>query len=388
MDSNDLWVRRGSKIHGPFSHEQVKAGIKTGKIVPSDELARSESGPWKSVADSVRPSSAQMQASSSVALPPPPPPPTPPPLASSAGLSSRSQQLVHQLDTTHFLIEGMPHQQVFETLKQAAARNHTVTGAFLKSGLIRGMGDSGIEFVVKVEKTDEGVSFLVDGTTPEGPANFGVLFNPLSVEGWATAGVVGLFNSFVNDSAARTVAGDVSLLIVNLLDSLGAAELVTGNLSGTVDAGALSHQLRALPHSVLTSIDHNRLVTNFPHDALVPTIYQLLKAQEAVNPQSVASKLGLQLATRYDIVQNVALAEAGRAVTANIPDGRGTVYTWTMVVDVKEIGSGQSEVSVSVKCNAPAALDLLGYVKKRCMKQSEYIRDAIETHLKIKMEGG
>ena len=393
MDSNGIWVRRGSKVHGPFTDEQVKAGIKSGKVLPTDELARSDAGPWKSVADSVRPSSTQANASSTLASPlaakaTPSNSGPPTPRASQSGPPVSSQQLVHQLDTTHFLIEGMPHQQVFETLKQAAARSHTVTGAFLKSGLIRGTGDSGIEFVVKVEKTDEGVSFLIDGSTPDGPANFGVLFNPMSVEGWATAGVVGLFNSFVNNSAARTVADDVSLLIVNLLDSLGAAELVTGNKSGTVDAGALGQQLKALPHVVLTPIEHNRLVTNFPNESLVPTIYQLLKAQEATNTQSVASKLGLQLGTRYDLVQNVALTEGGGGVTANIPDGKGTIYTWTLVADVRAVGSGRSEVSVNVKCNAPAVLDPLGYVKKRCIKQAEFIRDAIATDLKMKMEGG
>ena len=385
-----IWVKRGAKIHGPYSKQQIKTGIKSGQVLQSDELARSDAGPWKNVAEAVQPSSKQKNAlPASESLPSAKAVSSnsdaPTPLASQSDQLDSSEQLVHQLDTTHFLVEGMAQQQVFENLKQAAALNHTVNGAFLRSGLIRGAGDSGIEFVIKVEQTDEGVSFHIDGSTPDGPADFGVLFNPLSLEGWGMAGAVGLFNSLVNNSVANSVENDVSLLIVNLLDSLGAAELVTGNQSGTVNSGALEQKLKALPNKEVTSIEHNRLTTNFPNESLIPTIYQLLKDQERNNSPNLVHKIGFGLTSRNDLIENVTLMDGGDGVTANVPDGKGT-WIWTLTVAVSENGSGRSELSINVTCNAPSMLDLGGYVKKRCIKQAEIIRDLIAADLKTKME--
>ena len=143
-----IWVKRGAKIHGPYSKQQIKTGIKSGQVLQSDELARSDAGPWKNVAEAVQPSSKQKNAlPASESLPSAKAVSSnsdaPTPLASQSDQLDSSEQLVHQLDTTHFLVEGMAQQQVFENLKQAAALNHTVNGAFLRSGLIRGAGDSG-----------------------------------------------------------------------------------------------------------------------------------------------------------------------------------------------------------------------------------------------------
>jgi len=125
-----------------------------------------------------------------------------------------------------FVVEGAPYEFVFGNIKHSVARSHSVTGAFKRSGTIRGEGNSGIQFIVNVTKTDEGVEFGIDGETPDGPVNFDAFFDPTEAEGWALAAGTALFNSAVNYSAEQTVERDVQLLLHNILSGLDATHLI------------------------------------------------------------------------------------------------------------------------------------------------------------------
>ncbi len=44
------YIRRGSKLHGPVSTEQLKKLAATGKLKPDDQLAQSKAGPYRTAA--------------------------------------------------------------------------------------------------------------------------------------------------------------------------------------------------------------------------------------------------------------------------------------------------------------------------------------------------
>jgi predicted Zn finger-like uncharacterized protein len=146
---------------------------------------------------------------------------------------------IEQLDNWMFLVEGLSLVEVFQRLKTAAAKSHRLTGTFSRSGLIRGNGLSGVSFVISVKQTDEGVTFSIDGETPEGPSNFGALFDPTSSQGWGLFAATAVFNSVVNTSSATSVATDVHTLLCNVLSAfdgehlLNFAQVDTSNKTGT-----------------------------------------------------------------------------------------------------------------------------------------------------------
>ena len=49
MPDGSFWVRRGDKVFGPFSHSQVRDGVRSGKLVDTDKLAVAADGPWRTL---------------------------------------------------------------------------------------------------------------------------------------------------------------------------------------------------------------------------------------------------------------------------------------------------------------------------------------------------
>ena len=50
---SQYFVKRGEKIHGPFSEEKIKSGLKTGKLTNSDLASESQEGPWCPLSESL-----------------------------------------------------------------------------------------------------------------------------------------------------------------------------------------------------------------------------------------------------------------------------------------------------------------------------------------------
>lgn len=50
MASDSYWLKRQDKVTGPYALAQIQAGIRSGKILQTDELSKSQAGPWKTVA--------------------------------------------------------------------------------------------------------------------------------------------------------------------------------------------------------------------------------------------------------------------------------------------------------------------------------------------------
>ena len=136
---------------------------------------------------------------------------------------------VTQLDVMTFLVESMDEHEVFLRVKDGASIDHTLIGAFDRSGVIRGKGKSGISFSIAVKSVDDGVTVNVEGETPDGPTNFGTLFDPTSAEGWGLLGATSVFNAIVNGSAAQKIEADVQVLSFNVLNALDATSIL--NLS-------------------------------------------------------------------------------------------------------------------------------------------------------------
>lgn len=49
------YVRRGNKVHGPFSLSQLQGGLTSGKLTPSDLASNSSSGPWSDLRELMAP---------------------------------------------------------------------------------------------------------------------------------------------------------------------------------------------------------------------------------------------------------------------------------------------------------------------------------------------
>ena len=308
-----------------------------------------------------------------------------------------SSIVVHQLDTTHFLIEGMSVSEVFDRLAYAAAKDHSITGSFPKSGLIRGSGKSGLEFVVTVMPDPRGVTFLVEGKTQQGAANIGVLFDPLSVKGWGMVAAVGLLSAAVR----YTVAADVSTLMENLLESVGAPELLMNKGSGSVNVTpekqrliAMSQEVSALvgyklasdevsmivkcERAAVTLLGHDKISTLHPHSTLIHTIHRLFKSKEAASPQGILGKIRHQL-TGCLYFYNVALESSTNTVTVE-----STRTSDPIAISAYEMTSSLSLVLVTSKCRYNSKLRH-GLMHKLLCNEESFIRDAIASELQIRM---
>ncbi len=263
--ADSYFIKRGKKVSGPFSAGQVKKLAKDGKFRDDDGVSNRQDGPWTPTAKAFK---KQQEASHrQIATPEAETPATKPSgvartrqcedcgqqiskraaacpqcgaptNASGESISSTSDSydrgdhssqgtwIVEQLDVMAFIVEGAPYESVFENINHSVAQSHSITGAFKRSGTIRGDGNSGIQFIVQVTKTEEGVEFGIDGETPDGPVNFDAFFDPTEAEGWALAAGAALFNSAVNNSAEQTVERDVQLLLYNILSGLDATHLI------------------------------------------------------------------------------------------------------------------------------------------------------------------
>lgn len=258
--SKHFYVRRGSKIQGPVPANKLKQLASRGELKLTDDLAESKEGPWHSVAsvgDLARllpdvSSAAQSTekeatpartiscedcggtmskraaacphcgapAAISVAIP------IAVPGAEPTRVKGSGTPSVTQLDVMKFLVENMDEHEVFLRVKDGASIDHTLIGAFDRSGVIRGTGKSGISFSIAVKSVDDGVSVNVEGETPDGPTNFGTLFDPASAEGWGLLGATSVFNAIVNGSAAQKIEADVQVLSFNILNALDATEIL------------------------------------------------------------------------------------------------------------------------------------------------------------------
>ena len=48
---SNYFIKRGEKIHGPFTVGQISSGIKSKKLTANDEVSVSENGPWNPLQD-------------------------------------------------------------------------------------------------------------------------------------------------------------------------------------------------------------------------------------------------------------------------------------------------------------------------------------------------
>jgi hypothetical protein len=264
--AEQYFVKRGEKVSGPFTARQIKSGVKTQKLKDDDGISNSPGGPWKHLCDAYAPKTTGATRTGATRLAGSQEPiqtPTTRPqqegaspayddeetseLAANSPKTDSNNPSVVQLDTMTFLVENLPKHEVFGRIKTAASLCHTVHGAFDRSGIIRGEGDSGITFAITIADSDDGVVFEIDGETPEGPINFGAWFDPTEAEGWGLFAVTELFNVAVNSKAANTVEEDVGLLSFNILNSLQAADLLgldsetIAALTGVATADALEY---------------------------------------------------------------------------------------------------------------------------------------------------
>ena len=46
---SEYYIRRGPKIHGPFSINQIEKGLLAGKLRQTDQMSDSRGGPWQKV---------------------------------------------------------------------------------------------------------------------------------------------------------------------------------------------------------------------------------------------------------------------------------------------------------------------------------------------------
>ena len=286
---------------------------------------------------------------------------------------------VHQLDTTTFLVEGLPLETVFSKLRHAATKQHQVVGAFPKSGTIRGQGRSGITFVISVAQKDDGVQFVVDGETPQGPANFGVLFSPTSAQGWATAGAAALFNTVVNSKAAASVEGDVTMLMLNLLDAFGAETLLLGTGEGSV---RVSRSEDDLSNVTVELVGSDSLRTNFPRQRLPGLAFRVLQTAALSQTSDVLQAFGLKGTARFDRLSEIALDAASERVTGrSLPRGGAAIPIYFhFVVSVSD--GGPNNTLLRVETTAPAHEP-----QEWAIKQSNAIRDVIAVELGAKITG-
>lgn len=401
--NTSIWVRRRGKVNGPFSYQQVMAAIKSERVALTDEVASSPDGPWTTVQKSIRPKktteSLPGKSSTQAALDAITESTGPPiefiPTTTNNDFE-RSSIVVHQLDFTHFLIEGMSVSEVFDRLAYAVAKDHTIAGSFSKSGIIRGSGKSGFEFVVTIKSDQGGVTFLVDGKTKNGAVNIGVLFDPLSVKGWGVFAAVALVSSIVE----RAVVCDVSTLMVNLLGSVGALELLTNKGTGSVNVTpekqrviAISQRVAAIAgysvlsfddalkivkcdREVVTLIGHDKICILHPHSTLIQTIHNMLKEPEIA--QGFFGRWFGWLTFRHYIYK-VALERSTNTVTVY-----STLNGFPTAITAYEMTSSLSLVLVTSKQRCDWK-DKSGPLHDVLSKGESFIRDKIARELQTRM---
>ena len=234
-------------------------------------------------------------------------------------------------------------------------------------------------FVISVVQKDEGVQFVVDGETPQGPANFGVLFNPLSAQGWATAGATALFNTVVNSKAAASVEGDVTMLMLNLLDAFGAETLLLGTGEGSV---RVSRSDDDLSNVTVELIGSDQLRTTFPQQRLPGLAFRVLQTATLSRQSDLLQAFGLKGTARFDRLSDIAIdAPSGRITGKALPLGGAAIPMYFhFVVSVSEGGSNDALLRVETTPPSHESPEL-------AMKQSKAIRDVIALELGAKVAG-
>ena len=51
--NKSIYVRRGTKVSGPFTLDQMKTSLRNGKLLETDLFATSNAGPWSAITDFV-----------------------------------------------------------------------------------------------------------------------------------------------------------------------------------------------------------------------------------------------------------------------------------------------------------------------------------------------
>jgi|GEM_PF-5510108 len=213
-----FFIKRGEKVHGPFSAAQIKSGVKNGEVKASDVISNSKEGPWRNVAEDFQESRALANpiVNDSPSIP----------AGSDNASSSKRNWIVKQLDAMEFLIEGASYQELFSALTDSVGRDHNITGAFEESGKVRGEGSSGLIFLIVMQEQENASTLSIEIESPEGPINFDAWFDPTSAKGWALFAGTQLFNAAVNEGAANTLQQDVRQLLKNIFGSLGCDDRV------------------------------------------------------------------------------------------------------------------------------------------------------------------
>ncbi len=262
----------------------------------------------------------------------------------------RNSTTVEQLDNTLFLVEGLPQEEVFRRLKNAAGKNHSITGAFSRSGLIRGTGASGISFVITVQQTDEGVTFLLDGETPQGPANFGAIFDPTSGQGWGLLAATALFNSTVNSSAAKNVETDLRTLLMNLLTAFDAEHLLLGDTSGSppIETTSTPPQLLMSPANAQnqSAPAKDQIITTLPLAKVVVLIMNVLQQPVSSSPmlERITGFFSFKGELRYKDVQ-----WNGHAITAQVGKSNNHAWVYNLVIPVTGRANGTCAAQVTLE---------------------------------------
>lgn len=212
------FIKRGEKLFGPFSNEQIKSGLEAGKLKNADSISESKDGPWRNVAEEFKESTALanpiVDDSPSI------------PAGSDNTPSSKRNWIVKQLDAMEFLIEGASYQELFSAITDSVGRDHNITGAFEASGKVRGEGSSGLIFLIVMQEQENASTLSIEIESPEGPINFEAWFDPTSAKGWALFAGTQLFNAAVNEGAANTLQQDARQLLKNIFGSLGCEDRV------------------------------------------------------------------------------------------------------------------------------------------------------------------
>jgi hypothetical protein len=209
--AEQYFVKRGEKISGPFGLEQLQKLLAQKKLKSNDLVGASQDGEWTRLSEVYKDI-----ASGSFSL-----------AATTSNASvAEKDWTVTQMDSMEFLVEGATYVNLFGAINDALKQDHKVTGAFERSGKLRGEGSSGFEFLIMVQPQDTSSTITIEISTPDGPVNFEAWFDPTTVGGWALFAGTGLFNAVVNDGAAHTLSTDIRLLLKNVFRCLGCVDRV------------------------------------------------------------------------------------------------------------------------------------------------------------------
>jgi hypothetical protein len=312
--SDTYFIKRNEAVNGPFTLKKLQKALSDKKLKANDELSTSSDGPWERLSvlhKDIRagkhpfvaaeaPADAESVMDEWTTDDQPTPVKPPPEIEESApsddayslpsqatkavastvpvakptaqqpqDVSDTRQWNVEQLDSMAYIVDDSPYKTVFKIIAEAAALDHTINGAFARSGIIRGEGQSGITIVITVKEQDDGTAFEIDGETPDGPVNFDAWFDPTSAGGWGLFAVSSLFNSAVNNNAAESVEHDILLLLYNILTALGADDLLPNNGNSNQPP---NHQA-AIPQSNVSTPQRSPLQGSTPSFDSYPTKY-------------------------------------------------------------------------------------------------------------------